>query len=345
MGETHTFVSLVALTDAAVSSPQLTYSPVTAPEDLCTVSLDDLNISIADEALNLILTAGRSMFIEDAAEVVLRLTNVGNTDYSDITVYDELYGGIIADSIALPAGGEPVDVAWSYPIRENERYCWRVVGTSRAGSRLDQLTNIVTVPAHVTESISSLNLTAATEMPRISRSGYVPFTLTLDNSGSALLRQVQIWEETLGQLYELTVVPTGEPTVHTERIKVEASTAYRFYAVYTDGEGKTHTAQAEPVEITIAAGGQRPETGEDPQQTMLYSGLSMQLGSSSLFLWLLIASLVILVVLSVVLLFTSHKARKARKVRAAARKQRLKEEMGKTNRFKPIRQNSKKQGK
>ena len=47
----------------------------------------------------------------------------------------------------------------------------------------------------------------------------------------------------------------------------------------------------------------------------------------------------------IVLLVTSRKARKARKERAAVRKQRMKEEMGKTNRFVPVRHSRKrKQG-
>ena len=46
----------------------------------------------------------------------LRLSNVGNTDYPSLTIYDDVYGGIIADAISLPAGGETVEITHSYPI-------------------------------------------------------------------------------------------------------------------------------------------------------------------------------------------------------------------------------------
>ena len=284
------------------------------------------------------------MFAEDTAEVVLRLTNVGNTDYPNLTVYDELYGGIIADSICLPAGGEAVDVSHAYPIRGNERYCWRVVGVSAAGGQLNQMTNTVTVPVE-SKGSAELTLGASTEMTRISRRGYVPFTLTLTNYGSGLATNVQIYEQTLGKICELAVVPAGEPTVRTEKLPVDENMAFQFYAVYSDADGRTHTAGADPVEVVIAVGGARPESGESAQQSQLYSGLSMQWGSTSLFLWLLGGSCAILVVLSVVLFITSRKVRKERKERAAARKQRIKEELGKTNPFRPVRPNPKKQGK
>lgn len=343
-GETRSWVSHVTLSGPASSVPELSYSAAASPEDVYSVRLDELSVSIADEALNLILTAGRSMFAENTAEVALRLTNVGNTDYPNLTIYDELYGGIIADSISLPAGGEAVEVTHSYPIRDNERYCWRVVGASEAGGQLNQLTNTVTVPVE-SGGAPELKLIASSEMTRISRRGYVPFTLTLANLGSGPATHVQIYEQTLGELCELAVVSTGEPTVRTEKLLVNENTTFQFYAVYSDADGRTYTVSAEPVEVVIAVGGARPESGETSQQSQLYSGLSMQLGSSSLFLWLLGGSCAILVVLSIVLFVTSRRVRKERKERAAARKQRIKEEMGKTNPFRPVRQNTKKQGK
>ena len=63
------------------------------------------------------------------------------------------------------------------------------------------------------------------------------------------------------------------------------------------------------------------------------------LGTSAV---LLIGSIVVLITLIVVLLITSRRAHMRRKERTAARKQRVREEMGKTNRFKPIRRNPKK---
>ena len=74
----------------------------------------------------------------------------------------------------------------------------------------------------------------------------------------------------------------------------------------------------------------------------MFGGASMHMGNSPLFLVLLIGSIVVLITLIVVLLITSRRAHMRRKERTAARKQRVREEMGKTNRFKPIRRNPKK---
>lgn len=344
VGQTHSFFNRVTLSGAAVSAPELTYSTAALPEDVFTVQLDALNVSIADEAVNLVLTAGRSMFAENTAEVVLRLTNVGNADYPNLTVYDELYGGVIADSVYLPAG-EAVEVAHSYPIRENEDYCWRVSGVSKAGGTLNQLTNTVTVPLENNEGTPTLTLEASAQMTKINRRGYVSFMLTFGNVGAATAQHVELYEETQGRLTELAVVAPGEPTQVTQKLYVDSGTTFQFYAVYSDAQGHSHTVHAEPVEVSISAGGERPESADETSQNQLYAGQSMQMGSSSLFLWLLGGSCAVLLGLSVVLCVASIRARRERKQRAAARKQRLKEELGKTNPFKPIRLNSKKQGK
>lgn len=344
VGQTHSFLNRVTLSGPAVSAPTLTYSAAALPEDVFTVQLDALNFSIADEAVNLVLTAGRSMFAENTAEVSLRLTNVGNADYPNLTVYDELYGGVIADSVYLPAG-EAREVTFSYPIRENEDYCWRVSGVSEAGGALNQLTNTVTVPLEKTDGAPELALQASAKMTKISRRGYVPFTLTVSNAGSETAQHVEIHEETLGKLAELAVVAPGEPTIFTKKLYVGSGTTFQFYAVFEDAQGRAHTISSEPIEVSISAGGERPESADETPQSRLYAGESMQVGSSSLFLWLLGGSCAVLLGLSIVLCVASIRARRERKQRAAARKQRLKEELGKTNPFKPVRLNSKKQGK
>ena len=93
------------------------------------------------------------------------------------------------------------------------------------------------------------------------------------------------------------------------------------------------------MEVAIGKGGQQPESATDDVSAL--HGSSMQIGNSSVYLALLVGACIVLVVLSIILLVTSRRARKLRKERLAARKQRLKEEMGKTNPFKPIKNTSK----
>ena len=330
-GETKTLVQRVALAAGAVSAPMLEYSQ-NGSDETCIVALDAMDVPVADESVTLILTAGRSMFESDTAEVTLRLSNVGNTDYPSLTVYDDVYGGIIADAISLPAGGETVEITHSYPIRENERYCWRVEGVSSAGTAFSRRSNEAEVPK-TDAGEAKLTLLAEPKMTKISRRGYVPVTLTLTNDGSGLATKVRLSEETLGELTELAVVAGGEPTVYTVRVKVSETTTYRFRAEYLDETGRRHTASAAEVEIAIGAGGERPE-GEKPSEP-LAAPMVQRTKSSDLYLWLLAGACAVLLVLSVGLMVSSRRARRAKKERAAARRQRVRENLNRPRRREP----------
>ena len=330
-GETKTLVQRVALAAGAVSAPVLEYSQ-NGSDETRIVALDALDVPVADESVTLILTAGRSMFESDTAEVTLRLSNVGNTDYPSLTVYDDVYGGIIADAISLPAGGETVEITHSYPIRENERYCWRVEGVSSAGTAFSRRSNEAEVPK-ADAGEARLKLTAEPKMAKISRRGYVPVTLTLTNDGSGLATKVRLSEETLGELTELAVVAGGEPTVYTVRVKVSETTTYRFRAEYLDGNGRRRTASAAEVEIAIGAGGERPE-GEKPSEP-LAAPMVQRTKSSDLYLWLLAGACAVLLALSVGLMVSSRRARRAKKERAAARRQRVRENLNRPRRREP----------
>ena len=334
VGERRVFIQHVSLTEDGVSSPVLTYSTAASP-DSYTARLDDLTIHAAQGGLDASITAGRSMFDSDTAEVILRLDNTGSVDYEDVVIYDDIYGGVIADSIQVPAGGEPVEISHAYPIRSDSSYRWRVTGGTSAGDQIDFVTNTASVYLDADAGDPLLTLKATPAMTRISRKGYVPVTLEIANVGDAMATAVQISEASEGELCELAVIPLGDATVYETLCAVRENTALTFSAVYLDRYGQPRTATSDPVEIVIGPGGQTPLSGS--ASNPILGGFSSQIGNSSLFMGLLIGSCAVIVVLIVILLVTSRRARMERRLRAAARRQRLKEEKAKTARFTPLR--------
>lgn len=334
MGETRTFLNRTVPADGSVSAPVLEYVTGTERENNYVTRLDEVVLSTAINLLDVDFSVEESLLGADSAEVTLALTNGGNADYHSVTIYDDVYGGIIADSLVLPAGGGPVVCTNTYPLRGEQSFRWRITGVNEAGERIDLFTETLKFESAEPVSPARLSLTAEASMTRINRPGYVPFTLTIENTGDETASHVQISEATLGDVYELAVVPSGEPTAIEVRYPVRENTTFAFTARYTDNSGTQHTLSARPIEVAIVAGGERPEPIENTNT--LLSGVSVQMGESPLFVVMLITSSVVLVVLFVVLLVTSRRARKIRRERAAARKQRLKEELGKTNRFKPV---------
>ena len=335
VGKCKEFVQHVSVSEAAESIPVLNYS-TPDDEDIYTVALEPLTIQPAHSMLDASLTAGCSMFAPDTAEVVLLLSNGGNVDYLDVIIYDDIYGGIIADSITVPAGGDPVEVAHTYPIREDSSYRWRITGRTSAGDQVDLITATEQVNLENTGGEPLLIVHAYTSKPKISRKGYVPIRLELTNIGTSTATNVRISEAANGEIRELVVVPTGNPTVYEFLQEIREDTALLFSVSYQDSFGAERIAAAEPLTITIGAGGQHPETA-DGQTESFFSGISTQMNNSGLFIGMLAGSCAVLVVLIIILIITSHRARIQRKASAAARKQRLKEEMSKTNQFRPVR--------
>lgn len=339
-GESRTFLQRVSLTEDTVSAPVLEYATDAGHENVYTTRLDEMMVRIAYSLLDLDFSAERSPFETSTADVVLELNNNGNVAYRNVTIYDDVYGGVIADAIEIPAGSEPVICTHTYPLRGTEEYRWRVTGETEAGERVDFITDTLSLSADEPDIPARLTLSARASMTNISRKGFVSFILQVANEGGDHAAHVQLSEETRGDIRELAVVPAGEPMVLQVKYPVYEDSEFVFSATYTDAEGIQHKIVADPVFVEISAGGTRPEPLESEKG--LFGGVSVQVGNSSLFMVLLIGSIVILIVLTVILLVTSRRAKKARRERAAARKQRIKEEMGKTNRFRPVKRTAKK---
>ncbi len=333
VGASKVFLHHVSLSEDAVSAPILTYAADGG--NVYTSTLDELPIQLAHGMLDATLAAGRSMFSADTAEVSLQLVNRGNLDYLDVAVYDDVYGGVIADSIRMPAGGEPVEVLRSYPLRQDSDYRWRVTGRTSAGDVIDFVTNTASVQLESVPGDPLLTVRASAGMTRISRRGYVPIRLELTNVGAALATHVRISEAASGEICELAVIPTGDPTVYEFDHLVSQDTTLIFTASYADRQGLERIASAAPIEITIGAGGEMPHGAGN--SSMLFGGIATQMQNTPLFVALLAGCCLVLVALVVALVITSRRARAQRKSRAAAIRQRKKEDMARTAPFKPIR--------
>jgi len=321
-GERRYLIQHVSIESDSVSSPTLEYR---SGEDntLYSTQLEEEPILLAHSLLDVSLTAGRSIFATDQAEVILRLENGGNVAYRNVVIYDDIYGGVIADSILLPAGGEPIEISNSYPLRGTANYRWRITGVNEAGESIDFITETATVYADESPAEVLLTLGAKAEMTRISRKGYVPVTLSLTNLTSGMATNVILREEKLGDIATLAVVPAGEPTQYTLRCEVSEDTAYLFSAVYTDPSGQQRTAEADPIEIIITPGGETPEA-QNPQPEPARER-SRQPVNSNLFWILLGSACAVLLVLIILLLAATRRDRIERKVREEVRRQRRRE--------------------
>lgn len=327
VGESKTFISRVALNEAAQSAPTLEYA-VDSGETF-TRALDPLPIGIATSGLDMSFSVGQTAFEDGTADAILILSNTGNVDYTNVTVMDDVYGGVIADALTVPGGGTPVEVSHTYPLRGEGDYRWRVTGTSDAGESLDLRTQTLTLSSDADGAAVEIELSAVPRTPHINRAGQVTFDFSIANTGTAMARDALLYEVDRGEIRRLAVLPTGAPSLVSASYEVDEDQQFLFCLNYTDAEGRQRTVSTSPIDVVIAADGVSPE--RVGKAGMDLEGESVKMGSNtSTFIVLLVIAGAALTVMITILFVASLRARQEKLRRIAAEKQRVKNELGRT---------------
>lgn len=325
-GESCALVSRVAVSEECVSSAKLDYT-VKNGEDV-NLTLEDVPIYIAQTELEMQFSAVYAPFSTDTAEVLLTLTNTGNVDIHGVRVTDESYGGVIAENLVIPAGGEAVELSRSYALRGEMQFRWQVQGVSGSGKEILLDTGTEALTENQTENpFVELHIEAATLTPRIRKSGDVNVFVRIDNIGEADARNVILSEESMGDVHCFAIIPDGDSVSREFSVHVSGDTSYHFSIRYTDAQGEEQRLDAEPVEFEIASDGVLPEGAKN--SFIEFTGKSIKIGGSSTFAALMIAGCTVLLVLIALLMIASRRARFERRVRIAAEKQRPRAETGK----------------
>ena len=337
-GESKTFISRVAISAEASSEPVLEYAMPSG--EGFSMRLDPATIHLADSGLEAVFSVGQSAFEGDTADAILILTNTGAAAFESLTVTDDVYGGLIAQNVDLPVSQTPVEVHYVYPLRGQTQFRWRITGQSENGEPVDVLTDTMLLEPPSGPRSVALTLEAVPRTPRINRAGRVTFDISVVNDGTVMAEDALVYEISRGNVRRFAVLPTGDPMRCAVSYEVRADSQFIFCLNYTDAEGRQRTLSATPIDVTIGPDGVSPEPlGDEPGEL---SGESMKVGDSSGLMILLIAAGAALFVLFILLLVTSLKQRRGRRARAAAERQRVREELGRTGSYTPVKQAGKK---
>lgn len=341
VGESRALVSRATVTETCASSASLSYGAEGAGDEIFVNILEDVAISLAECGLTHSFSAVERA--GNVADVALTLRNVGNVDYRDVCVTDAVNGGVIADALVVPAGGDAVEVRRACPIRGSGGFRWRVTGMSAAGERIDFTTELVALSPAPEGEAAPLRVSAEALTPRIRRAGNVTLRVRIENPGGVDVQDVALSEAGLGSLRSFSILPAGDAIERDVRAYVDADAQFSFTVSYADARGQLQSITTAPVEVVIAQDGVLPEGAKN--RFFDFSGNSIKIGGSSTFAALFIAGCVALLALIIMLIIASRRARLEKQMHIAAEKQRRKEEMGKTNRFTPVRAATKKKGK
>ncbi|MBQ6373130.1 MAG: hypothetical protein IJJ45_01440 [Clostridia bacterium] len=316
IGATRTFISRVTLNADAESVATLEYRIPSG--EVVTKALDPAPVRLSESTLDASFSIGLSAFDSNQADAVLILTNTGSDDYTDVTVVDDVYGGVIADAVSLPSGANPQEIAFTYPVRSAGEYRWRVTGTSQSGEALDFTTETLTLDEAPLPPEITVSLKAKARATKINRAGRVTFDLELTNTGTVTAQGLKLYELERGDVRQLAVLPTGDPLRCSVSYDVSEDQQFIFCVNYQDAGGHARTATASPVSVEITPAGVDPEP--DPDATGAPKGPSVKMGNTRTFTILLVVASAALVSMFTILLVTSLRARQDRRKRLAAQR-------------------------
>ena len=278
------------------------------------------------------------MCIRDRGETVtatLTVMSLGNVSFYDLAVYDESFGGLVADSLEMEPGTQTLTIQRQYPVRGDATYQLRVRALSSSGAVIETLTEPVSLRALPAGSGADISVYAEAVYPQIAAAGDVPVDVYILNEGDESARDAVLTEASTGtQLRTFDFLAARFTTHRRVYVPVSQTGELTFSVRYVNAAGVARTVESPPVLVEIARGGQRlDQIGESAP----YSGQSVKISENPTFLFMLGGAALLLIALAVALLITSRKQRRQRREKLEKQRRQRQEELGKTNRFTPVR--------
>lgn len=336
VGETRLFTSRVSVEDVTTSAPRLRYTVPAEGGGEREVTLSEARILLADEQLTATLALDRETArVGETVTATLTVMSLGNVSFYDLAVYDERFGGLVADSLEMEPGTQTLTIQRQYPVRGDATYQLRVRALSSSGAVIETLTEPVSLRALPAGSGADISVYAEAVYPQIAAAGEVPVDVYILNEGGESARDAVLSELSTGtQLRAFDFLAARFTTHRRVYVPVSQTGELTFSVRYVNAAGVACTVESPPVLVEIARGGQRlDQIGESAP----YSGQSVKISENPTFLFMLGGAALLLLALAVALLITSRKQRRQRREKLEKQRRQRQEELGKTNRFTPVR--------
>ncbi len=175
VGETRLFTSRVSVEDVTTSAPRLRYTVPAEGGEEREVTLSEARILLADEQLTATLALDRETArVGETVAATLTVMSLGNVSFYDLAVYDESFGGLVADSLEMEPGTQTLTIQRQYPVRGDAAYQMRVRALSSSGAVIETLTEPVSLRALPAGSGADISVYAEAVYPQIAAAGDVP---------------------------------------------------------------------------------------------------------------------------------------------------------------------------
>lgn len=317
-GEEKVFYASYAFFESAISSPRADFvssesrNPYVVHATSAAIHAVDDNLAFTVEPDSVSVNYG------GRAHFSVTIKNNGLLSYTDLTVTAENLGAFPAAGVRLNPGASasiqletpPVTFSGTYPIVVSMREAGGSERSFPAGE----------MNVSVQESVQRNPLIYVTA----DAAGISPFTITVSGANRDL-KNVVLSEKSLGDIKTFLVIKADSETVFSPKLYVDKGEAFEFMLTWSE-DGETFSVSATPVisQFTTAK-----DAGEDLTEAA-HASLYTMVNATHLPRVILIACLTLLfLALAFFILYRSVQAKK--------RRLQVREQLGKTSKFAPIR--------
>lgn len=231
------------------SKPTISYTAGGKTEKL---TKDSATIKYGELYLNASLAADKKGGQPgDHVKLTLTLKNTGKTDYTDVSVTDDVLGDVFSGQ-TVPAG-KTVTLERDVVMSETTDYLFTVRGTDADGNAVETTTSRVTLTAVSADQVVHLSVRATAdsevvyELPSI-----VKFKVYVTNESSFDLKNVSV-SASGKTLYTFPTIEAGETRDFTRDVSIQMGGKYQFVATARDQLNQTQTFESNIIQMYQAS--------------------------------------------------------------------------------------------
>ena len=239
---------------------------------------DSVSIKVIDATMDVMLSAASNTADADGnVDFTVTITNTGNTDFSNLKVYDPYNYRVPTDQTTLKAG-DKMSVTKTLKVNSSGDIAFYVTAQNAINDKdvtFNSNTVNITVPEpseSASPSVSAsedidLTIEATADTSQLATNKMVVFTITVANSGTTPVNNIVVSENTLGDIKTIDTLAGGEKTI-TYEYKFEGSAAQTFVFKATGQDTQGNDVSANSTEIKVDPN-ELPATGTSGLGTLM----------------------------------------------------------------------------
>ena len=224
---------------------------------------DSVSIKVSDATMDVMLSAASQTADEDGnVDFTLTIENTGNTDFTNLKVYDPYNYRVPTDQTTL-AAGDKMTATKTLQVGNSGDVAFYVTAQNAINDKdvtFNSNTVKITVP-EPTQSVSpspspsassdiDLTVDATADTSQMATNGMVVFTIMVSNAGTTPVNNIVVSEDLLGTIDEIDTLAGGEKTITYEyNFESDKAQSFVFKVAGEDSEGNAVSANSTDINI------------------------------------------------------------------------------------------------